>query len=146
MGFQTYGNFVRLHSNVFVGPNALIKDYVWIFPHTVLTDDPHPPSAVSLGVTLEEFSIVAASCCLLPGVTVGSQALVGAGSLVKHDVEPGWVVAGQPSKKIVEASKIKLKDGSGHFAYPWTRHFHRGYPDDVVAQWIRAADEYVEQS
>ena len=141
-GNQTLGNYIRLLSSVHVGQHAVIKDFVWVYPYTVLTNDPHPPSEVRLGVTLEDFSIVATSCCLLPGVTVGNHALVGAASLVKHDVEPGWVVSGQPAQKRMELSKLKLKDGSGHLAYPWTRHFHRGYPEEIVAQWVQEANAY----
>jgi hypothetical protein len=29
-----------------------------------------------------------------------------------------------------------LKDGTRRPAYPWRRHFHRGYPDEVVAAWL----------
>jgi hypothetical protein len=45
------------------------------------------------------------------------------------------VVAGVPAQIIGEAKSIKLRDGSDEAAYPWTRHFHRGYPDDIVGAW-----------
>jgi len=32
-------------------------------------------------------------------------------------------------------SAILLRDGSGRPAYPWTTHFTRGYPPEVVARW-----------
>jgi hypothetical protein len=37
---------------------------------------------------------------------------------------------------LCETSKIKLRDGSGKSAYPWTQHFNRGYPDAVIQQWL----------
>lgn len=129
------GNFVRMHSNVFIGQHATIEDFVWMFPYVVLTNDPHPPSEVMRGVTLRRFVAVAAMSIILPGVEVGEGALVGAHSSVRRDVEPNVVVAGSPAAMICRTEEIKLKDGSGRPAYPWRRHFWRGYPPETVSQW-----------
>lgn len=134
-GRCTIGHDTRMHSNVFVPEYSTIGNYVWLFPHVVLTNDPHPPSdGMHVGATLEDYCSIAASSVLFPGVTIGEGALVGASSLVTRDVRPGVVVAGSPATERGEASEIELKDGSGP-AYPWRRHFHRGYPEDVVAEW-----------
>ena len=37
---------------------------------------------------------------------------------------------------IRNADEIRLKDGSGRRAYPWRRHFHRGYLPAAVQAWI----------
>lgn len=37
---------------------------------------------------------------ILPGVTVGENSVVGAGSVVTHDVEPNTIVAGNPARVI----------------------------------------------
>ena len=89
-----------------------------------------------LGVTLEDFVAIATMSIILPGVTVKSGALVGAHSSVNRSVEPNTVVAGSPAKFICNTDSIKLKDGSGESAYPWRRHFHRGYPEAAVASWV----------
>ncbi|MDJ0923764.1 MAG: N-acetyltransferase [Acidimicrobiia bacterium] len=134
-GSCSIGNYVRFHSNVHISQASTVGDYVWIFPYVVLTNDPHPPSDGFLtGVTVEEFAVIATMSIILPGLTVGRDSLVGAHSMVNRDVRPGAVVAGTPAKDRGDASAIELRDGSGP-AYPWRRHFHRGYPDDVVAQW-----------
>lgn len=131
-----FGDYVRLHSNVFVGQHATIGSYVWLFPHVVLTNDPHPPSEVRLGVAVEDFAAIAAMSVILPGVRVGRGALVAANSSVNRDVEPDTVVAGSPAKRIRPTNEIYLKDGSDHPAYPWRRHFHRGYPREAVDAWV----------
>lgn len=131
-----FGDYVRLHSNVHVGKGSNIGNYVWIFPYVVLTNDPHPPSEVQLGVTVEDFAAIATMSVILPGVTVGKGALVAALSSVSRDVHPDCVVAGSPARFLCETSRLRLKDGSGLPAYPWRRHFHRGYPEDVVTDWI----------
>jgi len=135
-GHCTIGNYVKFHSNVHIGQHSSIGNYVWIFPYVVLTNDPHPPSNVMMGVTIEDFVAIATMSMILPGVTVKSGALVGAHSSVNKTVEPDTVVAGSPAKFICNTSAIKLKDGSGESAYPWRRHFHRGYPEAAVASWV----------
>jgi acetyltransferase-like isoleucine patch superfamily enzyme len=134
-GHMTIGDDVRTHSNVHLGQGAKIGSYVWIFPYVVLTNDPHPPSNVMRGVTIEDFAVVATHATILPGVRIGTRALVGAHSLVRADVPPDTVVSGVPAVSRGATNRIRLKDGSGK-AYPWMRHFHRGYPEDVVASWI----------
>jgi acetyltransferase-like isoleucine patch superfamily enzyme len=130
------GDYVRLHSNVHIGKYSRIGDYVWIFPYVVLTNDPHPPSNVMSGVVLEDYVAVATMSVILPGVTVGSGALVAAHSSVARNVASDTVVAGIPAKLICKTSDILLRDGSGKPAYPWRRHFHRGYPLEVVSKWL----------
>ena len=135
-GHCEIGDYVRFHSNVHIGQHSKIGNFVWVFPYVVLTNDPHPPSDVMQGCTIEDYVAIATMSIILPGVTVKQGALVGAHSSVNRDVEPDTVVAGSPAKLICETGKIKLKDGSQATAYPWRRHFHRGYPDDVVAAWL----------
>lgn len=136
-GHCEIGDYVRFHSNVHIGQHSHIGNFVWIFPYVVLTNDPHPPSDVMMGVTIEDFVAIATMSIVLPGVTVGNGALIAAHSSVSRDVEPDTVVGGAPAKFICETSKIKLKDGSNSTAYPWRKHFHRGYPEEIVVEWIK---------
>lgn len=136
-GHCEIGDYVRFHSNVHIGQHSRIGNCVWIFPYVVLTNDPHPPSELMMGVTVEDFAAIATMSIILPGVTVGNGALVGAHSSVSRDVAADTVVGGAPAKFICETRKIKLKDGSSLSAYPWRKHFHRGYPEALVAEWIK---------
>ena len=133
------GDYVRFHSAVQVHKLSTIQDYVWIFPSSVLTNDPHPPSDGCLaGVTVEEFAVIAAMCCIAPGIRIGARSLVAAASMVTHDVEPDTVVVGVPARAVGPTSSVRMRDGSGRSAYPWTAHFHRGYPAAVVGEWTVA--------
>jgi acetyltransferase-like isoleucine patch superfamily enzyme len=135
-GDASFGRHVRLHSNVHVGRGSTVEEFVWIFPYVVLTNDPHPPSdGFHAGATIERFAVVATSAVVLPGVRVGEGSLVAAHALVRDDVPPGAVYAGVPGKVRGQIDRIQLADGSGP-AYPWRRHFHRGYPEDVVQSWL----------
>ena len=54
----------------------------------------------SLSVVIESGAWVGAKAIILPGVSVGKNAVVGAGSVVTKDVPPMSVVAGNPGKLI----------------------------------------------
>ncbi len=96
-GDLTIGSHTRIHSGVFVPQRTMIEGFVWLFPHTVLTNDPHPPSdTCTQGPTIRRFAVVAASATVMPAVEIGEGALVGAKSLVRSDVPAGMVVAGVP--------------------------------------------------
>lgn len=139
-GDCTIGDHVRCQSNVFIGKASKVGNFVWLFPYVVLTNDPHPPSNLLLGVEIGDFAAISAMSVILPGVKVGSQALVAAASKVHRDVAPGTVVGGNPAHYLCDTGKIKLRDGSERPAYPWTTHFRRGYPAEVTAGWDAPAD------
>lgn len=129
------GDYVRTHSNVHIGKGSKVGNFVWIFPYVVLTNDPHPPSTCQLGVTINDYAVIATMSVILPGVIIGEHSLVAANSLVREDVLPHKVVSGSPAKQICSTSMIRLKVGAKGKAYPWPRHFHRGYPDHIVEKW-----------
>lgn len=120
-------DYVNMHSNVHIGMKSVVKKYAWIFPYVVLTNDPNPPSETMLGVTVEEFAIVATGTVVLPGKTIGNGALVGAGSVVTHDVSNDTIAVGNPAKEHGLTDKIK-DPNTGKQVYPWRYTFDRGMP------------------
>ncbi|AGF59163.1 acetyltransferase-like isoleucine patch superfamily enzyme [Clostridium saccharoperbutylacetonicum] len=137
-GHCKIGNYINIHSNVHIGQKSIIKDYVWIFPYVVLTNDPTPPSEQLLGVTVESFAVIATMSVILPGVHIYEDALVAAGATVNKDVPKEVVVAGSPAKPICKVSDIKNKI-SGEKVYPWRYTFDRGMPWNNVGyeQWAK---------
>lgn len=121
------GNYVSLHSNVHIGQKSVVKDYAWIYPYVVLTNDPTPPSETMKGVVVNEFAIVATGSIVMPGIQIGMNALVGAGAIVTKNVPEQKVFVGNPAKEICDISKIKDK-ATGESVYPWCYHFDRGMP------------------
>lgn len=135
-GDCSIGDYVRFQSNVFVGKKTTIGNFVWILPYVVLTNDPTPPSNVLMGCTIEDYASISAASVVLPGVIVGHHSVVAAQACVTKNVPPNMVVAGVPARVIGKAGDIKLRDGSSESAYPWIKHFHRGYPEKVVKEWL----------
>lgn len=129
------GDYVRFHSNVHVGKTSIIGNFVWIFPYVVLTNDPHPPSNILKGVTVKDYAVISTMSVILPGAIIGEGAVIGAHSSFKGFAEPGMLYIGSPAEKFCNAERIKLQDGTRRPAYPWTSHFSRGYPKDIVNDW-----------
>lgn len=100
----TIGNNVRIHTQVFIPEYSVLEDEVWVGPHVVFTNARYPVSPdvkKSLkGPTVRRGAKIGANSTLLPGVVIGENALIGAGSVVTKDVPAGAVVAGNPGKII----------------------------------------------
>lgn len=126
-GHVTFGDHCWLHSNVHIGQQSTIGNYVFIYPYVVFTNDPHPPSNVCIGPSIGDFSQIAVGTVLLPGVKIGRHCLIGAQSLVGKDVDDYMLVAGNPAKVIKDVRELKSRE-TGHSHYPWPYNFSRGLP------------------
>jgi acetyltransferase-like isoleucine patch superfamily enzyme len=114
------GNGVRLHSNVFIPEFSVLEDGCWIGPNVVLTNAKYPRSPrvkeELAGPHVERGAKIGANATLLPGVRIGRDALVGAGSVVTKDVPAGAVVAGNPARIIKQLQDLPY--GEFVHAYP----------------------------
>ncbi|MGE3609134.1 MAG: DapH/DapD/GlmU-related protein [Bacteriovoracaceae bacterium] len=101
---------VRIHTQVFIPEYSVLKKNSWVGPNVVFTNAPYPKSKnvkdELIGPTLHENAIVGANSTLLPGVNIGRDAIVGAGSVVTKNVEEGCVVAGNPAKFLKKKSEL----------------------------------------
>jgi acetyltransferase-like isoleucine patch superfamily enzyme len=92
----------RLHSNVFAPEFTIIDEDAWLGPNVVCTNAKYPQSPGVrerlVGPRIMSRAKIGANSTLLPGVTIGRNALVGAGSVVTRDVPDNAVVAGNPAR------------------------------------------------
>jgi UDP-2-acetamido-3-amino-2,3-dideoxy-glucuronate N-acetyltransferase len=83
---------VRLEDDVFIGPNAT-------FTNDRFPRSKHPPQQFTPTLVCEHASI-GANATILPGITIGRDAMVGAGAVVTRSVPPAAIVAGNPARII----------------------------------------------
>lgn len=133
-GHCLIGDNVRTQSGVYIAQKSRIGNFVWLFPHVVLTNDPHPPSDYTVGCEIEDFAVISANSVVLPGVRVGRGAVVGAMCLVTRDVPPETLFVGVPGREAGPAREVAHRV-TGEPAYPWRSHFSRGYPEEETAAW-----------
>jgi len=114
------GDGTRVHSHCFL-ENVTLGRRVFLGPGVVFTDDPHPPcpryDECVGGATVEDDVSIGGNATILPGVRIGAGSLVGAGSVVTRDVEPGTVVAGSPAKAVRKVAELICH--TGHFPKPY---------------------------
>ena len=98
------GNNVRMHSQVFVPEFTVIEDDAWLGPYVVLTNAKYPLSPgvkeTLEGPVVKKGAKIGANATVLPGIVIGVNSLVGAGSVVTKDVPDNAVVVGNPAKLI----------------------------------------------
>lgn len=122
------GDYVRLHSNVHIGQLTRLGNFVFVFPYTVFTNDPLPPSNSLVGSTVGDYSVITVHCTVLPGVTLGEHCLLGANSVISRDLESYSFAIGSPAKRKCDIREIPSKEDKDSSHYPWPLNFERGMP------------------
>lgn len=104
------GDCCKIQNNVSVFHGAKVEDGVFLGPHVVLLNDKLPRAInpdgtlkaatdwVCAGVTVRRGASIGGRATLLPGVTIGAWALVGAGAVVTKDVPDYALVYGNPAR------------------------------------------------
>ena len=117
------GSRVRIHSGCFL-ELVTIEDDVFVGPNVVFTDDPHPMGCPRYqdckgGPVVRRLARIGANSTILPGVQIGEDSLVGAGSVVVKDVPAGMVVAGNPARVIKAVADLECWPGLHERPYVW---------------------------
>lgn len=117
------GEGTRIHSGCFLEMTTL-EEYVFVGPNTVFTDDPHPMNCPRYreclgGPTVKALARIGANSTILPGVVIGRNAFVGAGSVVVRDVPDGVVVVGNPARVVKRVEELRCTPGFFERPYVW---------------------------
>jgi UDP-2-acetamido-3-amino-2,3-dideoxy-glucuronate N-acetyltransferase len=98
------GNHVTIKPGVQIWDGTIIEDNVFIGPNATFTNDLKPRSKQYLEKILRTIikagASIGANATILPGITIGENAMVGAGSVVLKDVPANTLWVGNPAKQI----------------------------------------------
>ncbi|SDC96272.1 sugar O-acetyltransferase [Niabella drilacis] len=112
--YINYGKHTKIGKNVFINFDCIfldlggitIEDNVLIAPKVSLLSEGHPLSPQSRHVLvpghihIKKNAWIGANATILPGVTIGENAIVASGAVVSKDVPDNTVVGGVPAKII----------------------------------------------
>ena len=99
----------KIQSHAFICTGVEIEDEVFVSHGVMFINDKYPQATVEgrlqtegewelLPTSVERRATLGSGALVLGGVRIGRGALVGAGAVVTHDVEPGQTVAGSPAR------------------------------------------------
>jgi acetyltransferase-like isoleucine patch superfamily enzyme len=115
----TVGRNCKISSHTFICEGVTIEDDVFIGHGVTFVNDPYPRATAPGGklqteadwtvepTLVQKGASIGSGSTILAKVTIGENAIVGAGSVVTKDVPPGTIVAGNPAKIL---RKIKESD------------------------------------
>lgn len=104
------GRRVKISSHTFICEGVTIEDNVFIGHGVMFINDKYPRSTteegglqteadwVCISTLVKKGASIGSNATILCGVTIGENAIVGAGSVVTHDVPKGAVYAGNPAR------------------------------------------------
>lgn len=112
-------NFYTNHNCVILdGAKVIFGDNVFIAPNCIFSTAGHPLDSeqrnmgleYAYPITVDDNVWFGASVTVLPGVTIGSNTVIGAGSIVNKDISEGVIAVGNPCRvlrKITEEDRKK---------------------------------------
>lgn len=95
------GNDILIHNLVYIAQFTIVEDNVFIAPGVMVANDKYPIDKHHLkGPHIKRGAVIGLNSTLMPGITIGENAVVGGGSVVTRDVPDGVVVLGSPAKVV----------------------------------------------
>jgi acetyltransferase-like isoleucine patch superfamily enzyme len=96
------GDGVKVHVGCYLAQFSVLESGVFLAPGVILTNDLYPGDATSAelmtGPRIREGAQIGAGVTVLPFVEIGANSLIGAGSVVTHDVPANMVAFGIPAR------------------------------------------------
>jgi len=108
------GSRCKISSHTFICEGVTLEDEVFVGHHVVFTNDRYPRATTGgalqteadwecIPTVVKRGASIGSGAVLLCGITIGENALIGAGSVVTRDVPAGATVAGNPARVVKRA-------------------------------------------
>ncbi len=110
----TIGDNCKIRPFVFIPTGVVIEDSVFIAPNVTFTNDKHPRAHgewTRLETRVKRFASIGAGSTINPGVQIGENALIGAGSVVTKNIPDNAIVVGVPARVIGTRPRPSEPDG-----------------------------------
>ncbi len=128
------GTFVEVQKNAYVGKNCKIsshtficegvriEDNVFVGHSVTFINDTYPRATTQNGdlqteadwtvesTVVKKGASIGSGCTILANVTIGENAILGAGSVITKDVPPNTIVAGNPAKILRKIEKHGIRN------------------------------------
>jgi len=112
------GDHVQIHNNIYIAQFTELEDNVLISPGVVTCNDMCPTCTECLkGPTIREGAQIGGGVTILPRVTIGRRAVIGAGSVVTKDIQPEMIAYGNPAREVMHIDDLRCKMGIREWAY-----------------------------
>ncbi len=111
------GSRVKIESGAYITAYSLIEDYCFIAPNVSTSNDNFAARSKERfdkfkGVTIKRGGRIGVNSTILPGITIGEDSFVAAGSVVTKDLEPRKIYAGNPAKYFRDVPKDQLLENN----------------------------------
>ena len=94
------GDGVSIQTACHITRGTVIEDNVFVGPGVVTLNDPLVAGRGMKAPTIREGAKIGGGTVLLPGVTVGRNAVIGSGAVVTKDVPDGFTMVGNPARAL----------------------------------------------
>ena len=118
----TVGKNCKISSHTFICEGVTIEDNVFVGHNVTFINDMYPRAATPDGklqteadwivepTLVKNGASIGSGCTILANVTIGENAILGAGSVITQDVPPDTIVTGNPAKILRKINRQEVRD------------------------------------
>lgn len=112
-GYNTIGSFTHIGQYVMLAQNNEIGKYCFVGGHSHFSNNPYIIQDARydyFGSKIKNYVRIGLNCTILSGITIETNAFIGAKSLINIDIPKNFLAYGSPIKKIRKLTKKEIID------------------------------------